>query len=714
MIKAVIAILLLNAPADTLAPAIAVAGKSDINVTGMVSSIPAANLRQYGVNNPKGIAGIVPGLHLPDYGASLTSTIYVRGFGSRMENPVIGLYIDDFPILDKNSYDLDYLDIAGIKFLHGPQGTAYGRNSMAGVLSVSTEKPKGLGATLEYGRADHILAQISGGSGNHSFSGAYRHSGGYFLNSYTGKTCDPYNGGQLRWRWEKLYDGITLQNLLQTSISSEGGFAYGAWDGEKVLPPNYNDEGSYKRITVLEGFKARFRKEHYTLDVMASAQMLADDMRMDQDYSPKSVFTLQQKQLSGAQTLEAIVRPARKFAHWRPVTGFFGFFKANRMLAPVLFMRGGIKSLILAGANGGIPDDIGYLEIPDAEFPVDSRFTILSWNAALFHESVFTFGRWTLTAGLRLDYEGATMDYDCSAALSYRMVPFMAAAKPFKDTYTGTIPHGVFQVLPKLSARYTFPENWSTSASVTKGYRAGGFNTQIFSDILQNRMMNGLMADLGVYLDRPMVSAVAGNTEYQPEELWNFETGAAYHGKHLRAEATVFLAEAFNQQLTVFPPGMSTGRMMTNAGRSRSYGVEAQLSYERGGFLGHASWGWNNARFVSFNDGNTIYDGNRIPYSPEHTLFVSAAYSIGRFMLEAHLRGIGPIAWNEANTLWEPFYLTLGALAQYDFGRAQLYLKGENLIGTRYRAFYFKSMGNEFFQESKPAIITLGVKISVL
>ena len=124
MLKAVIAILLLNAPANTLSPAIAVAGKSDIHVAGMVSSIPATKLQQFGVNNPKGIAAIVPGLHLPDYGASLTSTIYVRGLGSRMENPVIGLYIDDFPILDKNSYDLDYLDIAGIRFFHGPQGTA--------------------------------------------------------------------------------------------------------------------------------------------------------------------------------------------------------------------------------------------------------------------------------------------------------------------------------------------------------------------------------------------------------------------------------------------------------------------------------------------------------------------------------------------------------------------------------------------------------------
>ena len=102
------------------------------------------------------------------------------------------------------------------------------------------------------------------------------------------------------------------------------------------------------------------------------------------------------------------------------------------------------------------------------------------------------------------------------------------------------------QVLPKLSARYSFPENWSASASVTKGYRAGGFNTKIFSDILQNRMMNGLMADLGVYLDRPMVSAVAGNTEYQPEELWDFEAEAAATGwkrrPRMSAAATPFPA----------------------------------------------------------------------------------------------------------------------------------------------------------------------------
>ena len=195
----------------------------------MVSGIESRELRRYGVNNPKGITAIVPGLFLPEYGASLTSSIYVRGLGSRMENPVVGLYIDDFPILDKNSYDLDYLDIESIRFLHGPQGTAYGRNSLAGVLSVKTAMQEGFRATLEYGTRHHIAAGLSGGYANHSFSAAYRHSSGFFPNAYTGKMCDPFDGGQFRWRWEKAYGDLTLGNILQAGISSEGVFAYGAW-----------------------------------------------------------------------------------------------------------------------------------------------------------------------------------------------------------------------------------------------------------------------------------------------------------------------------------------------------------------------------------------------------------------------------------------------------------------------------------------------------
>ncbi len=127
--------------------------------------------------------------------------------------------------------------------------------------------------------------------------------------------------------------------------------------------------------------------------------------------------------------------------------------------------------------------------------------------------------------------------------------------------------------------------------------------------------MNGMMADLGVHLDGG-TSFGADRTEYKPEEAWNFELGASFHKAGFRADANAFYITALRQQLTVFPPGMSTGRMMTNAGKSRSYGVEAQVRYSKGGFAGHAAWGWNNARFTEYVDGTADYAGKRIPYSP--------------------------------------------------------------------------------------------------
>ena len=708
---------LISAPVDTLAAAYVSAAKEEMPAGASVTAVSALQLKQYGVTNPKDLQALVPGVHLPDYGASLTSSIYVRGFGSRMENPVIGLYVDDFPILDKNSYDLDYLDIASVKFLHGPQGTAYGRNALQGVLSVRTEAPDGgelLWAKLEYGLAHHVRAQVSWHHGEHAFSLGYRHSRGWFRNAYKDAWADPYNGGQLRWRWDRqLSERWRMSNLLQAGLSAEGGFAYGLSENGVQQPVRYNDEGSYRRLTVLEGFKLHYEGEKVRVDGIASLQFLADRMRMDQDYTPRSIFTLQQGQLSPAHTVEVIVRPKRRFKHWKPVSGVFAFFKYNRMEAPVLFKRDGIQSLILDNANKGIPESIGTLDIPDNEFLIGSNFDIFTWNAALYHESHFPVGDWQFTAGLRVDYEGASMAYNSSATLHYQLVGMMSAARPFTDRYSGTLSHGIPVILPKLAVEYSGFPNTRIYTSATKGYRAGGFNTQIFSDILQNRLMNGMMADLGVHLDGG-TSFGADRTEYQPEEAWNFELGASFHKGGFRADANAFYITALRQQLTVFPPGMSTGRMMTNAGKSRSYGVEAQVSYNHGGLMAHAAYGWNNARFTEYVDGTADYAGKRIPYSPAHTLFAAAGYNWSKVSLQAHVRGTGPIAWNEENTLVEPFYVTLGARASVSIGRVLLYLEGENLTNTRYKAFYFKSKGNEFFQLGKPISLHVGIQIRII
>ena len=690
-------------------------------VASAVSALSYETLQKNSTYRPNALSSIIPGLHIPEYGASLTSTIYLRGLGSRMENPVMGLYIDGIPVIDKNAYDFDWEGISRATMLRGPQGTLYGRNAMSGVLSLTTFSPcDDCRPTLriEYGTANTVRAGISFTAGKNALSATFRHTDGFFNNDFKGKPCDPYDGLAVRWKrvsicTERLY----MTNTLSANISEEGGFAYGMWKDGTQHPVSYNDEGSYRRLSVIEGYSLRHHGDLIITDATASLQLLADDMHMDQDYTDKSIFTLQQKQLSGAGTMEVTIRRAQEDALWQPQTGLFAFGRRNQLSAPVTFKRDGIETLILNNANSHIPTDIGQLAISDMEMPVYSDFMIDTWNAALFHESVFDLDRWLITAGVRFDYEGGTMDYDCVTRLHYRFEPIMTADRDLSIPYKGTVSHSHFEVLPKLSALFKASGAITLYTTVSKGYRAGGFNTQIFSDILQNMTMTATMNDMGVYLDRPFVSVSAKNTEYNPETAWNLEAGTRIRHESFSAEASAYYMGVRSQQLTVFPPGMSTGRMMTNAGRSRSIGVETELGWNPGQFRSHISYSWCDARFVTFNDGNNDYSGNRLPYVPEHTLHLSAGYSfnIGSKTLDvdASLRGEGPFCWNESGTQKEPFRLRAGARMALVFNDWELYVRADNLTDEPGRSFYFKSMGNEFFASSKPRTIMTGITLKL-
>ena len=56
------------------------------------------NMRANQVNSVKNLTGIVPNLFIPDYGSKLTTSIYIRGIGSRINTPSVGLYVDNIPI----------------------------------------------------------------------------------------------------------------------------------------------------------------------------------------------------------------------------------------------------------------------------------------------------------------------------------------------------------------------------------------------------------------------------------------------------------------------------------------------------------------------------------------------------------------------------------------------------------------------------------------
>lgn len=703
------------------------------------------DLKERGVDSPKKLSAVVPNLHIPDYGSSMTSSVYLRGFGSRMENPVLGLYIDDVPVLNKNSYDMEMLDIRRADLLRGPQGTLYGRNSMCGVLSLHTLSPSfwsGIRASLEYGSANSLFAKVSAygkTSGGTALGGgiSYRHSDGFYLNGYDGEACDRYDALNARFRAEKrLAEDLYLENILSVGALEQGGWPYRRYLEGELLPVSYNDECAYRRLNLMEAVKIRLEREAFTLNSVSALQMLFDRMDLDQDFTERSMFTLAQIQREGALTQEIVLKPKRewKAEWWNWQSGAFAFYKFNRMSAPVRFKHDGIADLILGNANANIPEDIagGYddpLVIQENEFLIGSEFGINTFGAAAYHESYFSFGNWLLTAGMRLDYEGNVMSYCSDASIHYMFRPTMKDWKMYETLYEGVADNHYVEFLPKLSVLHDFENTGGTEvkafAVISKGYRSGGFNTQIFSDILQNMMMNGLMADLGVYLDDPGAAVKAEDTAYRPEKSWNYEIGGridsgAASACRFSASGSLFYISCRDQQITLFPPGKSTGRMMANVGRSRSLGAEASVMFETGGFSASAAYGYTDARFTRYDDGNNDYSGNRIPYSPEHTVNVRAGYRHGfasdifrSVAFGADCSGVGRIWWDEANTMSEPFVALWGADVVLGFKSFDLRFRTDNLTSRNYNVFYFKSIGNTFFQRGKPFRWTVGININI-
>lgn len=703
-------------------------------LASQTTSINFDDIHSRNLTKPNRLSSIVPNLHIPDYGSTMTSTIYMRGFGSRIDNPVIGLYVDDIPIIDKNSYDFDFVDIRRIDLFRGPQGTLFGRNAMTGLMSVSTLGPignNGISISAEGGPYDYLASgsyykdNSKTGKGSYGGTVSGRFSNGYHTNGYTGKPADRYAGANLRLKYDRRPDDKTyFENIFSASYLKQGGYPYRQYlpDEQKLAPLAYNDTCNYRRLNLLEGVKLKINTGKFQLNSISSIQLLFDKMRLDQDFTTASMFTLTQRQRQGAITQEVILKPTRHPAWWKHQSGAFLVIKYNNLSAPVNFKQDGIQSLIIDNANRGIPDWLGDLEFKENSFIIASDFNITTYNTALYHESYFNFGNWLLTAGLRLDHEGNFMGYDSRATIHYRIVPAMTEYRAFGMRYKGHTDNFYFQLLPKISVLYELG-GLKLFASITKGYKSGGFNTQIFSDILQNKMMNGMMEDLGVYMDNAN-SITAGNTVYKPETSYNYETGFKYgfagNGHHLKLSGSLFYINCSHQQITVFPPGKSTGRMMKNAGKSHSAGAEAEISYNYKGLSFSSAFGCNNARFDKYSDGNQDYSGNLIPYSPSHTLYLRGGYvfhfksqSCKALQLGIDYNNTGRIMWNEDNSLSQGSYGLLGVDAELKFKKFSLYSRADNILGTEYNVFYFKSIGNSFFQEGKPFRFIAGVRITL-
>lgn len=681
------------------------------------TTLDKAEIERYDINAVKNIGVIVPNFYMPDYGSRMTSSIYVRGLGARIDNPVVGLSVDNVPILNKDAFDMDVFDIENIEAVRGSTGVLTGRNSIGGQINVTTLNPwktKGLHALVDYGRNNSTRAGLGwyGKIGNRvatSVTGQFNHTDGYYRNEYNGKHVGKENAGAARWKliWHPK-SHWSLMNVAAVSTGKNSGYPYASAETGEI---NFNDSSYYRRTTFTDGLTVSYTGRRIIATSVTSVQYLNDDMTLDQDFLPQDYFTLSQRRKEWAWTQDLYTKGVRGKYDW--LMGVFAFYKSTDMFAPVNFKDTGLRELIENNVNNLIPPGM-ELRFDERNMLLNSNFDIRNAGFAIYHQSSVTFGKFVAQIGLRWDFEHIKLNYrsDADAAMTmYRQLPTGAliplATQEMSVHDTGKLHQSHNQILPQASIGYN-GDVWQASARVAKGYKAGGYNTQMFSDILQQQLMEQAGVDANYDIKKMLT--------YKPESSWTYELSGRYKaptGK-FDFELVLFLMKIRDQQLTIFPDG-NTGRAMTNAGRTRSMGVEASLRYQPShNFSLSASYGFTNAVFTKYNNGKTDLHGNHLPYAPLNTLFAAANYvfqSLGAFVpsLEIHTRGAGKIYWDDENTVSQNFYATLGASLRFDHRLGNLTLWGENLTDTKYNTFYFESIGHSFVQRAK--CVTFGATL---
>ena len=135
-----------------------------------ITALTADQLQTQNVRTLEDMTAFVPNIKV-NAGRATSSTInaYIRGVGQNDPlwgfEPGVGIYLDDVYIARPQGALLDVYDVERIEVLRGPQGTLYGKNTIAGAIKYVTRDIAGeptAKATLTAGSYNQLDAKLSG------------------------------------------------------------------------------------------------------------------------------------------------------------------------------------------------------------------------------------------------------------------------------------------------------------------------------------------------------------------------------------------------------------------------------------------------------------------------------------------------------------------------------------------------------------------------
>ena len=614
--------------------------------------LDSSQVQAAGLQHLADLVGLVPNLNWS--GATSRPRYYqLRGIGELEQyqgapNPSVGFLIDDIDFSGVGMPATTF-DVQQVEVLRGPQGTRYGANALAGLISVRTMDPTvdpelsaeataggdGLigggvvagGALGSWGKASDSAWRIAA---QRTLSDGFRHNA-YLNRDDTNDRDETTLRGKLSigvvdgWRVDAAalyasihngFDAFSLDNKFRTLSNqpgrdeqrSEGGMLRLTGD---VGPALLVSTSTYANSDIVYGFDGDWANDPYW-----------------GIYAPYDYFSHYDRQRG------TLAEDLRLTSHADARSDGFGW------LAGIYALRLGEDNL-----------QRDYFESDLTGPPLKSVYD--ATNLAAYGETEWRIQRKvTLSAGLRVETRSA--DYHDSDGTSFSPV----------DTMVGG----------HLSLTGDMGPDSAWYVTLDRGYKAGGFN-------------------IGKFIPEDLL-------EYDPEYLWNLETGLHLRNPSntLSADVAVFYMWRIEEQVSSsyqLDPGdpLSYVFYTSNAAKGRNYGLEATLAWRaKPSLLLGATLGLLGSEYLDYQYGDRNLDGREQASAPPYQYSLSAEWGGGRgWTARADVTGCASFYFDTSNDQKSKPYVLVNLKAGYVADRWTVHVWARNVFNEEYavRGFYF-------------------------
>ncbi len=627
----------------TLGAITVTAQKQEENVQNVPISISTFNemdIEDRNIDSMSTLGDFVPNLMIFNNGIPGMNIPVMRGLSAFVESFKVstGLYVDDVPLLNAIGFENGMLDIERIEVLRGPQGTLYGKGAEAGAINIISRQPDNDFQGAITGQAGQWLSSESGEKKRaslmlrlsgpilkdrlyYSLAGKIDYGDGFIKNSLTGEAVDDKKHwlGNARLRWtptERLDVSLNISSLDYNDGANKLSLAPLGANVFQVAEPDYRQVASNMNgENWSEDLSASLKISYALNDSLLFSSITTNrtyqfNMATDFDYSPQTIF------------------------HTRRTDDYTKLSQELR----VNYAGEGLKWLV--GMYYEKEDNDIYIDMTSMSHFINDR-TLQGETYAIFGNLTFSLTE-KLGVNLGLRYERDDQEFELTTT-----------GQRHDDSWDA--------LTPKLALNYNITPNITTFASVSKGYRSGGYS--------------GLESDPAYFT-------------YGQEDLWAYEIGTkmVFFNKRLHVNGSAYYMDINDMQVEekTTPQRSHT----TNAAEATSKGFELEMTAQvTSAFSTHFSFGYNNTEFDRFSDVAGDYRGNKNPWSPDYTFSVGGQYRHpSGLYLRADIVGYGKVYFDQANQYSREPYEIVNAKIGYEGKHIDAYLYAKNLFDEDYSA----------------------------